>query len=394
MYNTTKTITFSNLSPVNDTVSSPTFVFNSPAGNQTVNVNTGPVIGGFQTNQINDGGTGNFELVNFANKTSATVNTQAGDDTITVNDPVLGTGLTTLNVNAAGGNDTLKVQSVPAGLTVNADTGSGTTDVINIGLSGSLAAIQGSVFVKSTGGSATLNIDDSADPTGRTFNVSSTQVAGGRPGESHRLLGRRHHHPRHQGGHRQRHLQSQRPRLRDRDHLQHRRRSRHGHPQRPIDAGEPERYHLRSPHLQPGQRRRQLHQHRDGQRHEARRGAGRHGPDDRRHRGPGLHECDGRQLHRGRPRRHGRHFVASINWGDGTPSSGGSILANGTTGYDVLGNHTYAHPGTYPVNVTLTDLGSTGSTVVGGTTINVVSQGPVNSSPNPIASTAAVATAP
>ena len=87
-------------------------------------------------------------------------------------------------------------------------------------------------------------------------------------------------------------------------------------------------------------------------------------------------------------------FVASINWGDGTPSSGGSILANGTTGYDVLGNHTYAHPGTYPVNVTLTDLGSTGSTVVGGTTINVVSQGPVNSSPNPIASTAAVATAP
>ena len=87
------------------------------------------------------------------------------------------------------------------------------------------------------------------------------------------------------------------------------------------------------------------------------------------------------------------NFVASINWGDGTPSSGGFILANGTTGYDVLGNHTYAHPGTYPVNVTLTDLGSNGSTVVGGTTINVVSQGLVNSSPDPIASTAAVAAA-
>ncbi|MFO0890816.1 MAG: Ig-like domain-containing protein [Isosphaeraceae bacterium] len=84
-------------------------------------------------------------------------------------------------------------------------------------------------------------------------------------------------------------------------------------------------------------------------------------------------------------------FVASINWGDGTPASGGAILANGTIGYDVLGGHAYVRPGTYPVTVTVSDLGSSGSTVVGGTVINVNSQGTAVSVAN---STAQVATAP
>ena len=88
-------------------------------------------------------------------------------------------------------------------------------------------------------------------------------------------------------------------------------------------------------------------------------------------------------------------FTASINWGDGTAASIGTIQPNGgTNGYNILGSHTYAAAGTYTVDVTLTDLGSTGTTTVAGTTINVTSNGPVNSTPNPIVSTASTAAAP
>ena len=75
-------ITFSNLSPVNDTVPSPTFIFDAPAASTTVNIVNGPIVGTTQTDQINDGGTGTFELVNFGNKTAATanVNNNGADD--------------------------------------------------------------------------------------------------------------------------------------------------------------------------------------------------------------------------------------------------------------------------------------------------------------------------
>ncbi len=95
-YNGTTTITFSNLSPVDDTVSSPTFTFNAPSGATTVNVNTGPIVGGVQTDQINDGGTGEFELINFGNKTVATVNVPASGATTTLNYPTAAAGLTAL----------------------------------------------------------------------------------------------------------------------------------------------------------------------------------------------------------------------------------------------------------------------------------------------------------
>lgn len=86
-------------------------------------------------------------------------------------------------------------------------------------------------------------------------------------------------------------------------------------------------------------------------------------------------------------------FVASIDWGDGSPTSNGTIVSDGTSSYDIQGSHTYASGGNYTVNVTLTDLGSSGTTVVGSTTLTVTSQGPVASSPSPIVSTAVVAAA-
>ncbi|WP_165226922.1 Ig-like domain-containing protein [Aquisphaera insulae] len=84
------------------------------------------------------------------------------------------------------------------------------------------------------------------------------------------------------------------------------------------------------------------------------------------------------------------NFVVSINWGDLTPSTAGVILANGTDGFDVLGNHVYANPGTYPVSVTVTNLGTSGSATVGGTFITVTGTA---AAPVTIPSTADVAAA-
>ena len=85
------------------------------------------------------------------------------------------------------------------------------------------------------------------------------------------------------------------------------------------------------------------------------------------------------------------NFVASINWGDTTPPTAGTITLLGTGSYEITGSHTYAASGNYPVDVTLTDQNTSGTTTVGGTTINVTSNGPVLSTPNPIVSTVNVA---
>lgn len=50
------------------------------------------------------------------------------------------------------------------------------------------------------------------------------------------------------------------------------------------------------------------------------------------------------------------NYSASINWGDSSSSSGGSLTPDGSGGFNVTGSHTYAAIGSYPVTVTVTDL--------------------------------------
>jgi len=66
------------------------------------------------------------------------------------------------------------------------------------------------------------------------------------------------------------------------------------------------------------------------------------------------------------PARVPANYTATINWGDGTPTTIGTILPNTSGGYDVVGQHVYSYvaPGTtFPVTVTLTDV--TGYRTVG-----------------------------
>jgi cyclophilin family peptidyl-prolyl cis-trans isomerase len=48
-------------------------------------------------------------------------------------------------------------------------------------------------------------------------------------------------------------------------------------------------------------------------------------------------------------------FTASINWGDNTPATTGIITAQGAGMFTVLGNHTYANPGSFNISVNITD---------------------------------------
>ena len=53
-------------------------------------------------------------------------------------------------------------------------------------------------------------------------------------------------------------------------------------------------------------------------------------------------------------------FTATINWGDGTASTG-TITPDSSGGFDVIGSHDYTNPGPYDPQVTINDVG--GSTV-------------------------------
>ena len=70
---------------VNDTTPAASFTFNAPSNATKINVVNGPIVSGFTTTQVNDGGTGKFEALNFANKTSVTINAGSGVNPISIN---------------------------------------------------------------------------------------------------------------------------------------------------------------------------------------------------------------------------------------------------------------------------------------------------------------------
>jgi hypothetical protein len=61
-------------------------------------------------------------------------------------------------------------------------------------------------------------------------------------------------------------------------------------------------------------------------------------------------------------------FGATITWGDGSTSAG-TIAAAAGGGFTVSGSHTYADANTYPVGVTITDVGGSKATAAGSATV-------------------------
>ncbi len=57
-------------------------------------------------------------------------------------------------------------------------------------------------------------------------------------------------------------------------------------------------------------------------------------------------------------------FAATIDWGDGTPTSTGTIVASGGL-FQVFGPHTYTVPGLYTVSTQTEDIGGSSATLTG-----------------------------
>jgi hypothetical protein len=63
-------------------------------------------------------------------------------------------------------------------------------------------------------------------------------------------------------------------------------------------------------------------------------------------------------------------FIATIDWGDGSPRTTGLVVATATPGlFDVEGGHTYAKPGVFTTKVTVTDSAGAQVTIVGTATV-------------------------
>jgi hypothetical protein len=58
-------------------------------------------------------------------------------------------------------------------------------------------------------------------------------------------------------------------------------------------------------------------------------------------------------------------YTASIDWGDGTASTAGTVSAATGGGFEVNGSHTYAAPSTYTTTVTINDVGGAKATATG-----------------------------
>ncbi|MGN6867322.1 MAG: choice-of-anchor Q domain-containing protein, partial [Solirubrobacteraceae bacterium] len=84
-------------------------------------------------------------------------------------------------------------------------------------------------------------------------------------------------------------------------------------------------------------------------------------------------------------------FSATINWGDGTPASSGTVAAT-AGGFVVSGTHTYATSGSYPTTISIADTGGSSATANGIATAGQVPTPVLTSTPPSIGGTTAAFT--
>jgi hypothetical protein len=76
-------------------------------------------------------------------------------------------------------------------------------------------------------------------------------------------------------------------------------------------------------------------------------------------------------------------FTASINWGDGTAPTAGTVTANGSGGFNVTGTHTYSTPGTFNVDTQVADSNNNFARTTSIATVKAATVTSVSSSANP-----------
>src|SRR5205085_10768799 len=82
-------------------------------------------------------------------------------------------------------------------------------------------------------------------------------------------------------------------------------------------------------------------------------------------------------------------FSATIDWGDGS-SSAGTIVANGSGGWNVTGDHIYTVADSYAVVTTINDVGGESKTAA---SVAVIAHGTISAPSPAIAATEGIALA-
>lgn len=124
-------ITYTGLEPVDDTVPVINFTFTAPVASNEIQVVNGPMVSGFNTGQINDNGTGRFELINFARKTNVTINSSAIGQVAVLNLSTAPAGLTNLTLNTGNDDDDIDVVAIASGIAATVNT-SGSGDFVRV----------------------------------------------------------------------------------------------------------------------------------------------------------------------------------------------------------------------------------------------------------------------
>jgi hypothetical protein len=187
-------ITYTNLSPIDDTLVVTDMFFNADlATGDDVAIENSPLAGRSRIRSSNS----TFELVDYANKTNLIVNGRGGGDTFNLTATLVAPGPTSLTINGGIGSDNFNVSTTIVATTINGDdatdtmniratasalvvNGGNDDDTINIGsLGDSLDDIQGTVAVNGNSATAgdTLNLNDHGDIDPHTYTVNATTLS-------------------------------------------------------------------------------------------------------------------------------------------------------------------------------------------------------------------------
>lgn len=166
------TIHYAEIAPINDTTAAASLTINATAAAETINVGNGPVLAGTQTTQVASSNKA-FELVNFANKTSVTVNGGGGSDTFDLNvtTPAVGLGSMTL-ASSERESSTFDVTAI----TVPLSLVGGGTDTANIGTA-TAQTITSTVSISDPAEFIAVNIDDAGNTSSSRFVTVSSGSA-------------------------------------------------------------------------------------------------------------------------------------------------------------------------------------------------------------------------
>jgi Ca2+-binding RTX toxin-like protein len=168
-------IDYRGLEPITDTTPVTNYTFTDFTTGGPINLVDSATKG---QDEINDGGTSRFELVDFANKQNVVINGSANPDTISMHVTAPAAALSTVKLDGEGDQDTMAVAATPSSVSTTVTDSGGTVDTVGLGGGGSVAGLLGPISVSNPLGLTKLTVDASIDGPPRACTLTKVSVQG------------------------------------------------------------------------------------------------------------------------------------------------------------------------------------------------------------------------